>query len=286
MFYTGITIGRGYRTLNIISTYKTGRQEYLKLLLNQQQPEKLGRVLKYYDYIHEARHTRIQEYAKTMDNIRQANVTIENKVSQLKGLQLTLKTQTQNLGKSQQLRKAALAQLEKSLTKRTRNLGRLKSNATELQQLLNAIVKRQAESQYRKRHHGAPFAKRKGQMAWPLSGKILRNFGSHRDQGKRLWNGVFINAAKGSPVISVHSGQVVFADWLRGFGMLLIIDHGSGYYSLYGHNESLSRKSGQWINAGEVIAYSGNSGGLSSPGLYFEIRKNGEPVNPKQWCRS
>ena len=130
-----------------------------------------------------------------------------------------------------------------------------------------------------------PFHTRRGKMAWPTAGKQLHRFGSSRDGSSMNWNGVVIASAKGSPVKAIHHGRVVFSDWLRGAGLLIIVDHGGGYMSLYGHNESLLFDTGDWVKAGDTIATVGNSGGRSEAALYFEIRKNGKPTNPSAWCR-
>ena len=129
-----------------------------------------------------------------------------------------------------------------------------------------------------------PFQKRKGKMYWPTSGKISNKFGSRKAQGRLKWNGVLIKAASGQGVYAIHGGRVVFSDWIRSYGLLIIIDHGNGYLSLYGHNQSIYKEARDWITAGEKIASVGNSGGSQSPALYFEIRAGEKPINPKHWC--
>jgi septal ring factor EnvC (AmiA/AmiB activator) len=128
------------------------------------------------------------------------------------------------------------------------------------------------------------FADQKGKIMLPIGGKITNRFGSSRNAGKLRWQGIFITVDEGEPIHAVHHGRVVFANWLRGFGMLLIINHGDGYMSLYGHNQTLYRQTGDWVAANEVIALSGNSGGLDRSGLYFEIRQSGKPRDPQSWC--
>ncbi|MDC3332982.1 peptidoglycan DD-metalloendopeptidase family protein, partial [bacterium] len=122
-------------------------------------------------------------------------------------------------------------------------------------------------------------------MPWPTAGKLANSFGSKRNGTTLRWQGVNINARQGSDVKAIHYGRVVFADWFRGSGLLVIIDHGDGYMSLYGHNQSLLKSPGEWVIPGESIATVGNSGGQKSAGLYFEIRKNGKPTDPKRWCK-
>jgi septal ring factor EnvC (AmiA/AmiB activator) len=133
---------------------------------------------------------------------------------------------------------------------------------------------------------GAPFVRYKGRLSWPARGKITARYGSSRQVGALTWRGVMIGAEEGGEVKAIYRGRVAFADWLRGFGLLIIIDHGDGYMSLYGHNQNLAKGVGDWVERGDVIATVGNSGGEDSAGLYFEIRHNGVPDNPLQWCRA
>ena len=130
-----------------------------------------------------------------------------------------------------------------------------------------------------------PFGKLKGKLVWPALGKVKRLFGKKRQSGRLRWKGVLIEARQGNNVRAVAAGRVAYADWLRGYGLLLIIDHGDGYMSLYGHNESLFKETGDWVSAGDVIASVGKSGGRKLSSLYFEIRHKGKPVNPTRWCK-
>jgi len=133
---------------------------------------------------------------------------------------------------------------------------------------------------------GGPFASARGKLPWPVNGRLLARFGETRgDDARTKWDGVMISASSGSQVHAVHGGRVVFADWLRGAGLLVILDHGNGYLSLYGHNQSLLKKPGDVVKAGEAISTVGTSGGQDTPALYFAIRQQGRPTDPSQWCR-
>lgn len=131
-----------------------------------------------------------------------------------------------------------------------------------------------------------PFLTLRGRLQWPSRGKLTTRYGSARKVGKLKWQGVNIKAPEGTEVHAISHGRVAFSDWLRGFGLLTIIDHGDGYMSLYGGNQSLFKEVGDWVEAGEVIAGVGNSGGRKNSALYFEIRHNGKPTNPLKWCRN
>jgi septal ring factor EnvC (AmiA/AmiB activator) len=130
-----------------------------------------------------------------------------------------------------------------------------------------------------------PFDRLKGKLAWPVMGRLAGEFGQPREGGTVRWNGVLIEANQGTPVRAIYRGRVAFADWLPGLGLLLVLDHGGGYMSLYGHNQSLLKEPGDWVSPGETIAQVGDTGGQARPALYFEIRAKGEPVNPHDWIK-
>jgi len=133
--------------------------------------------------------------------------------------------------------------------------------------------------------NSASFASLKGKLPWPTDGRVLRNYGTPRVSDKMRWQGLLIGGNEGSPVRAVHHGRIVFSDYLRGQGLLLIIDHGAGYLTLYAHNQALYKELGEWVEAGELVAALGNSGGQQTAALYFELRHNGEPTNPKRWFK-
>lgn len=135
-------------------------------------------------------------------------------------------------------------------------------------------------------HPGGNFAQARGKLPWPVDGRLLARFGSTREDTRNTWDGVLIQAAEGQQVRAIHGGRVVFADWLRGSGLLVIVDHGDGYLSLYGHNQSLLARAGDSIKAGQPVATVGNTGGQAQSALYFAIRKQGQATDPGQWCRS
>lgn len=269
---------------DIQAAYRTGRQEYIKLLLNQQEPEKLARVLKYYDYFHRTRLSNIQAFNSTITDLEQNQLQLDKELERLASLRKRLEIQKDGLLRAQASRKDVLKRLDLTLKDKDSKLNRLSESQKELQRLLRAVQETLSDLPA-DIGNTTPFAKRKGKLAWPTKGRVARSFRSRRSDSSLRWNGVVIRTKEGAPVKSVHRGRVVFSDWLRGFGLLTIIDHGDNYYTLYGHNESLLTEPGDWIESGQVIAYTGTSGGQSRPGLYFEIRKNGEPVNPTHWCR-
>lgn len=268
---------------DINAAYRTGRQEYVKLLLNQEQPDKMARLMKYYDYFHQARMARIQAFNQTLRDIKNNEVSINEEVAALTTLKQDLANEQQQLQAAKAQRKEALVKLDSSLKNDASRVTSLKTSQNELEEILHQV---QATLNDLPSNVGKqPFAKLRGKLAWPSQGRVVKRFGNRRESGALRWNGVLISTAEGSTVKAVHHGRVVFSDWMRGFGMLTIVDHGDGYLSLYGHNETLLKSPGDWVDGGEVIAYSGRSGGQDQASLYFEIRKNGKPQNPSRWCR-
>jgi septal ring factor EnvC (AmiA/AmiB activator) len=266
----------------ILEAYKIGRQSKLKMLLNQENPEQLARALAYYNYFNEARLAQIREYVATLEELQQVAPAIHAETDALKTSRDKLARQREELRDHQRNRAQALAKLDKTIADKNQQLAVLQENRDKMKQLLQSMQKAVA-------HIPVPadylaFHKARGHMPWPARGKLTNSFGNRRSRGKLRWQGVTIAAKAGSPVSAIHHGRVVYADWFRGAGLLLILDHGDGYMSLYAHNETLTRDIGDWVTVGEQIATVGNSGGQQQAGLYFEIRHNSEPQNPKKWC--
>jgi len=200
----------------------------------------------------------------------------------LQGLEATEKKRLGQLEATRKMRGEALALINASITSGGDELKQLLAQEQEMEALL-ARLSQKAEEMLS--FEGLPFRKMKGQFSWPADGRLLKNYGDSRADGQMRWNGVLMTAAAGSDVRAVYHGRVVYSDWLPGMGLLIVIEHGDGYISLYGHNQDLVRDVGQWVGPGDVIAHVGDSGGQGVTGLYFEIRKDGEPVNPNGWMR-
>lgn len=265
----------------IRAAYSIGRQEYLKVLLNQEQPDQVARALTYYGYFNRARTEQIEAYRETLTQLQttEADIDQENQVLQQEKQQLEEKRAA--LSASKQKRQQVLLQLEGNIQNKDQELAKLLADRKRLEELLEAVKKTLAELKIPV--SSAPITQLKGRLPWPAHGNIVRRFGSKDSASSASWNGVLIAASEGAEVTAVHSGRVVFADWLRGFGLLIIIDHGNGYMSLYGHNQTLYKETGDWVASNQVIASVGDSGGRKNAGLYFEIRHNGQPQNPQHW---
>ncbi|MCP9337465.1 murein hydrolase activator EnvC family protein [Stutzerimonas xanthomarina] len=309
------------------AAYQSGRQEYLKLLLNQQNPEKFSRTLTYYDYLSKARFEQLESFNETLRQLAGVEAGIEKQQATLAEQQDGLKQRRAQLAEVREERQLALAKLDKDLSSRDQKLKARKQEQAQLERVLQTIeetLARQAREaeQARQRalalarereqeqarqqqagspssapsgpivssaggNFGGPFAKAKGKLPWPVDGRLVARYGTPRGGDARTkWDGVLIGANIGTQVRAVHGGRVVFADWLRGAGLLVILDHGNGYLSLYGHNQSLLRDAGDIVKAGDPIATVGTSGGQDAAALYFAIRQQGRPSDPAQWCRA
>lgn len=266
----------------IRSAYSSGRQEYLKLLLNQEHPEKLGRMFSYYDYLNKARTKSIKELGETLVQLTQVQKDIQANIKELALLEQAQVKEQKRLLSLKEQRKKEVKQLAASIASQDKKLSHLRENEEELESLLHQMQK--ALEQIFQQQNLEGLAKYKGKLTWPLSGRLALNYGEPINRGIRS-NGIRIAAQEGKDVAAVFHGRVVFSDWLRGFGLLVIVDHGKGYMSLYGNNQSLFKDVGDWVEAGEMIASVGQSGGQKTPGLYFEIRHQGKARNPMQWIR-
>ena len=274
-----------YLAEQVYAAFTLGRQEKVKLLFSQQDPETLQRNLGYYQYFSNARVDLINSVQGNIDKIIETEQLIQQAQLDLEKNQQALNEQKKQLDRDLGKRKTIISSLDKQLKKQGGSLSRLEDEAKQLQNLIQSIEKLFVDAPESSISRKS-FAKLKGKLAWPLKGKLRRLFGRTKPQSDLRWQGVRIEAASGSHVMAVSHGRVAFADWLRGLGNLIIIDHGNSYLSLYGHNESLFKTAGDWVEAGEVISSVGSSGGEQKSGLYFEIRKKGKPQNPTRWCKS
>ncbi len=303
------------------AAYQGGRQEYIKLLLNQQNPEKFSRTLTYYDYLAEARMGQLTAFNETLRQLANVEQDISHHQQQLQVQKGELDSRSAQLAEVRKERQQALTKLNKDYAARDQRLKAREQEQAELGRVLKTIEEtlarqaREAEAQRQRElaaarekpsapaatgkraesgplvssgaTYGGPFANAKGKLPWPVNGRVVARYGTPRGEDARTkWDGVLIGATAGSQVRAVHGGRVVFADWLRGSGLLVILDHGNGYLTLYGHNQSLLKDAGDIVKAGEPIATVGTSGGQDTPALYFAIRQQGRASDPAQWCRA
>lgn len=263
------------------AAWQMGQQGTLKVLLSQESPHTVARAMAYYRYFFHARNKLVAEYRATLEQLAAVRSRSETAAAELSTQQATLQAQRQEVLASRQQREQVIATLAASISSQDDRLQQLQRDRQELEELLEAIEQAVVELQLPEDYQ--PFASTRGTLAWPVDGRRRNSFGASRGAGGMRWHGINLAAAEGSAVRAIHHGRVVYADWLRGSGLLLILDHGDGYMSLYAHNQSLLKEVGEWVAPGTPISTVGNSGGLDRAGLYFEIRKDGKPVDPVVW---
>jgi septal ring factor EnvC (AmiA/AmiB activator) len=265
--------------------YTIGQQEKIKLMFSQQDAGDLQRNLIYYQYFSNARVELIKRVQQDIDTLLKTESDINIIKQVLESSHKRLEEQEKDLKKGVLERKTIIASLDQQLKTQGGALSKLQVDAKALESLISSIEEILVESP-EPRFDDRPFAKMRGQLAWPVKGKVNRVFGRQKQWSELRWQGVLIEAPVGSHVRAISGGRIAFADWLRGLGNIIIIDHGNSYLSLYGHNESLFMSAGEWVEAGDIISSVGSSGGQDSPSLYFEIRNKGRPQNPTKWCKN
>ena len=262
-----------------------GQEEPLKLLLSQRDPGQTGRVLTYYQYFGRARASQIAAINSHIAELATLDAGLAEEEARLAALEEQQKGELSRLQGARERRGRVLVSLEAESKNRARDLARLKDQQGGLEKLVRELRRALERVDKFPTDSKDAFAKLRGKLAWPVAGKLLASFGQNRAGGVK-WDGVLVSGSQGAAVRAVYHGRVVYADWLSGLGLLTIIDHGDGYLSLYGHNERLYKEVGERVTAGDTIATVGDSGGRSTPALYFEIRKAGRPVDPKPWFKS
>lgn len=262
------------------AAYMSGEQERLKLLLNQRDPAQLGRLMAYYGYINDYRSDNIRSVNGRIRELASLRAEVAAEEMRLGRIAAQREDELASLGAAQAERQELLATLRQRLSDEGRELERLAAEEKDLSRLIAELTSILSDYPISSED---PFAEHKGRLTWPVAGELLHDFGQPRVGGKLKWNGVVLAAPRGREVRAVYHGRVVFADWLAGLGLLVIVDHGDGYLSLYGYNESILKNAGDWVAPGDALATVGDSGGQHQAALYFEIRSGKTPVNPRQW---
>lgn len=262
------------------SSYRMGSQSRMKLILNQDDPSGLSRMLAYYDFLNRAQVRKIsglKEALATLDGMQQS---IDRELLRIHEVQTEQRIVLDELNRQRETRVLLLSQLSDQISGDESRMQELEQNRKDLEALLERLTDVLADIPADLGSRTG-VAQQKGKLPMPLKGPVKHAYGQQRAGGLR-WQGWLIGSAAGAEVKTVAYGRIAFADWLRGYGLMMIIDHGQGYLSLYGHNESLLHEVGTWVEPGEVISIVGSNPG-SDQGLYFELRKNGKAVDPAAW---
>ena len=298
--------------------YQRGQGDALKLFLNGGNPNQTARDMRYLAHLSRAQHALIDGLRADRAELEMLQREVVQKSDTLSKLQAAREAEQKKLQADRQAREQVLQKLSVQIRQQQRQIANLKRDEQSLTQLverLNRLMAQQAAreaararaaQQAKQKQNAAakprgpvgvntetpvpfrsdrPFSRLKGALRLPVAGELMNRFGAPREDGGVSWRGLFIRAAQGTPVKAIAAGQVVFAEWLRGFGNLIIVDHGEGYMSLYSNNESLYKQVGDRVQPGDALAAVGNSGGQSGHGLYFEMRHQSRPINPLQWVK-
>ncbi|OKY26885.1 peptidase M23 [Thalassotalea sp. PP2-459] len=261
------------------AAYSTGHHDYLKLILNQENPGKVQRTVSYYQYLNTARIKEIEAFQSTITQLNEVEQQQRSQQQQLAQLKKKQQVDKQALETGKQRREKTVNALNNQLMSAKQQLEKLEAEEESLVAALARIARLSKQD-----FSLSGLSSLRGKLNWPVKGRINRSFGS-RKQGYLKWKGVLLAASSGKTISTIHHGVVLFSDWLKGYGLVTVIDHGDGYMSLYGHNQALLKSVGDRVETGEPIALVGQSGGQNQSALYFEIRHNGKAVNPKLWCR-
>ena len=262
------------------AAYMSGNQEKIKLLLNQRDPATLGRVMTYYGYLNNYRAGNIETVTARIRELAELRSQVAAEEARLSDLAKRQDQELRKLGQAQDERATLLAALKNKLAVEGREIEGLAAQEKDLARLIAELTSILSDYPISSEE---PFSEHRGRLTWPVAGTLLQDFGQPRVGGRLKWNGVVLAAPRGREVRSVYHGRVAFSDWLAGLGLLVIVDHGEGYMTLYGYNETTLKNAGDWVAPGDVIATVGDSGGQAQPALYFEIRKGKHPVNPRRW---
>lgn len=266
------------------AAYREGRDSQLRLLLDAQDPETVGRMLAYYDYVNQARAQRIGAVRQELAALDQVDAHIQLQVANLKKLRDNRAASLADLQSRGKSRRQLLATLDAGIKSRNGELARLNKDQQAMQSLVNSLNQAMSDVPA-ELTQGKRFSTLKGRLLWPVGGKMLDYYGQPRAGGHLHWEGDLIAAPLGTPVRAISQGRVVYADWMPHFGLIVIVDHGEGYLSIYAHNQNVTRSVGDYVKAGEVIAALGDSGGQDGPALYFELRHGNDTLDPRRWCR-
>ncbi|MDN6319943.1 MAG: peptidoglycan DD-metalloendopeptidase family protein [Marinobacter sp.] len=265
----------------IRTAWMEGDAPAVKVLLNEINPDNIARTMTYYEYLSRDTVGRLETFHKNLEALKITQTAVKNTQAELAASEEGIVKRQEELKASRQKRKKTLAALNQDIRARRSEKDELESDRKRLEKLLSEV--QEAIANIPSPNESEPFPSLRNKLPWPAQGKVISRFGDKYADGKLRRNGLIIQTSEEADVKAIHYGRVVFANWLRGFGLITIIDHGDGYMTLYGHSSSLFTSPGDWVAAGEAIAQAGRTGGTEAPVLYFEVRHNGKPDNPGRW---
>lgn len=265
----------------IRAAWMEGDAPALKVLLNEIEPGMIARTLTYYEYLSKDTVERLEAFLASLQELKAARAAVQASRVELAKTESNLEQRQKQLADTRKEREQTLAALNADIRTRRGERDDLEADRKRLERLLEEV--QEAIASIPAPNESRPFKSLRNRLPWPVQGRVVSNYGATYADGKLRRNGLIMNTSEEAEVKAVHYGRVVFANWLRGFGLMTIIDHGDGYMTLYGHSSSLFTAPGDWVGAGETIALAGRTGGTEDPAVYFEVRQNGKPVNPRNW---
>ena len=275
-----LDVESGELVRQVRAAYMSGSQEKIRLLLNQRDPATLGRLMAYYRYLSDYRADNIAAVMEEITKLAELRSQIAAEEVRLASLSKDRYAELTRLNASQEKRQTLLTSLKGKIANDGQEVERLASQEQDLTRLIAELTSILSDYPISSE---APFSDHKGKLTWPVAGTLVHDYGQPRVGGDIKWNGVVLAAPRGREVRAVYHGRIAFADWLAGMGLLVIVDHGEGYMSLYGYNETILKNTGDWVAPGDVIATVGDSGGQQRSSVYFELRRGTRPVDPRQW---
>ena len=274
---------RGRLAHAVRASYRLSRRGPAAILLDLESPAEIGRILTYHAIVERAHASMVRRIAATLAGLEALEAKAAEEAEAVAALRDEKQRGLAELERQRAARTDAIRALAARIRDRETRAERLRADERRVVELIGAIREELEGIAARPPRDDRPFGQLRGKLRWPVDGPFLARYGAPRGGGLS-WQGVLIGAPPGEPVRAIHRGRIAFADWLRGFGLLLIIEHGDGFMSLYGHNGTLAGEVGDWVESGDVIATVGDSGGKPKPALYFEIRRAGKPADPRRWC--
>jgi septal ring factor EnvC (AmiA/AmiB activator) len=262
---------------HLSAAHRLAGEDFFKLMLNQESPETFDRMIRYHRYFSAARLQTLDDYRATLDRLAANRTELEAQAATAAALRTEREERQAELFAGQEERKAVIARLDEEAQDKSAERDRLRKDGARLETLVAELERKALKLD------GKTFAQARGKLPWPVSGRVVHAFGAPRAEGRLSWDGILVAADQGATFRAVHGGQVVFADWLRGFGLMTIVDHGSGYMTLYGQADALARKVGDRVQGGDVLGRAGSSGGQGQTGVYFEVRQKGIARDPAAW---
>lgn len=280
---TELTERRHQLARAVRASYRFARRDPIAMLLDLESLLDIDRVLAYHTVIERAHAKKIRGIVDTVSRLEAQERMVAAEVADIAALRNERQHRLSELQDHRAARSDAMQALDERIRDRKSRATRLRADERRLLELIDALRASLSDTTLAIREN-RPFEELRGKLPWPVKGALLAPYGTPRGESGVIWQGVLIGARAGEAVRSIHRGRVAYADWFRGLGLLIIIEHDGGFMSLYGHNRTLIRETGDWVDSGEIIATVGDSGGSPKPALYFEIRRTGNPVNPGRWC--